>query len=94
MVVFSINYRKIVKVSGVKLSGVYRRIVIQQAGVCLFAYFLNKLFLPLFGSIISLFAAGVITVIIFLVTFYVMFLQKEQLAQENREVVANINNSF
>ncbi len=80
VVVFSLNYRKITKLTGIKLAPAFGHIVIQQFFVCSFAYFLNKLFLPLFGSTISLFAAGIITGIIFLVTFYLLFLQKRNLS--------------
>lgn len=84
IVVFMLNFRKIVKLTNVNFSRVYGNVAIQQAFVCLFAYFLNKLFLPLFGRVISLFVSGAITGIIFLLTFYLMFLRKNNLNFEQK----------
>lgn len=83
VVVFSLNYSKIKKLTGVKLGGVYGHIVLQQCLICLFAYFLNKLFLPIFGSTIALFSSGIITGIIFLITFYLLFFQEKNLSLQN-----------
>ncbi len=78
LMVFMLNLRKIIKVTGVKLKGVYGHIAVQQSCICLFAYFLNKVFLPL-GQSLALFAAGAVTGLIFLVTFYLMFFQERNL---------------
>lgn len=76
-IVFLLNWRKVKQMSGVKLFRAVGNIIVQQFFVCGFAYFLNKLFSPMFGSTISLFAAGIITGIIFLITFYILFLNKK-----------------
>lgn len=80
VVVFILNLRKIIKLTGVSLKGVYGHVAVQQCFVSLFAYLLNKLFLPIFGGTVSLFASGTVTGLIFLLTFYLMFLQQKNLA--------------
>lgn len=77
VIVFILNWKKVKQISGVKLARATGNIMVQQFFVCGFAYFLNKLFFPLFGSTISLFVAGIITGIIFLITFYILFLNKK-----------------
>lgn len=84
--VFVLNYRKIVKIIGFKIVGVYGHVVIQQLCVCLVAYFLNKVFMPLFGSTIALFAAGAAAGVVFLISFYLMFMRKKQGEIVYREV--------
>ena len=50
---------------------------IQAAFVCLFAYFANRLFVTVFGDVVSMFMAGLISVAVFAVTYYVFFVLKE-----------------
>ncbi len=84
--VFALNYRKIVKLTQTRIKGALGRLMVQQCAICLFAFSLNKLLLPIFGSTTSLFAAGAVTGMIFLVTFYLMFLQQKNLNTLNEKI--------
>lgn len=75
-VVFTLNYRKVKQLSGVKISKIYYYISIQECFVCLFAFFVNLLCKMVFGDMVALFIAGVVAGIIFLTTYYIFFMSK------------------
>lgn len=77
-VVLFLNINKIKKVINVNLSGIFGHIVVHQAIVCLVAYFSNKFLIPIIGDIKSLFIAGIMTGIIFLVGFYILFIKNKK----------------
>ena len=74
LVVFVLNYKQIQKESLARLSNVMFGVVVQSCFVCLFAYFSNMLFKMVLGGSVALFAGGIVSVIIFLVTYYTLFL--------------------
>lgn len=74
LVVFLLNYKQIQKESLARLSNVMFGVVVQSCFVCLFAYFSNMLFKMVLGGSVALFAGGIVSVIIFLVTYYTLFL--------------------
>lgn len=73
-VVFLINYNKVKSLSGARISNVLFNVSIQECLVCLFAFFSNMLFYMTFGSNVALFAGGAVAIMIFAVTYYVLFL--------------------
>lgn len=74
LVVFALNYRKIKQETTARISNVMFNVMVQECLVCLFAFFSNWLFQMSFGGNVALFAGGVVSVIIFVVTYYVLFL--------------------
>ena len=74
LVVFALNYREIKKHTSARFSNIISESIIQCCLVCLFAYFSNKLFTLALGETIALFAGGLVSVIIFLITYYTLFL--------------------
>jgi len=77
LVVFSLNYRKIKKITGIKISKLYGKIAFQQAAISVCAYFLNNILLRFLSGSFSMFLAGGITGIVFLLTFYFMSVYKK-----------------
>lgn len=73
-VVFLVNYGKVKKLSQARISNVFFNVSIQECLVCLFAFFSNMLFNMTFGANVALFASGTIAIMIFAVTYYVLFL--------------------
>lgn len=72
-VVFMLNYGKIRKETTARISNVFFNVSIQECLVCLFAFFSNMLFQMTFGDNIALFGGGITAIIIFIVTYYVLF---------------------
>lgn len=77
LVVLSLNYKKVKKITGANIKESVFYVVIQAALVCLCAYFANLLFVPIFGDVVSMFIAGILAVSVFAVTYYVFFISKE-----------------
>lgn len=74
IVIFCINYNKIKKEIGLKLSDILFAIAIQESLVCLFAFVANRIFSVKFGGNVALFSGGAVAVIIFFVTYYILYL--------------------
>lgn len=81
--VFMLNYRKVKKLTGAKLSNSFFYVSIQACFVSLFAFFSNMLFKMVFSDVIALFCAGILAGLIFLSTFYVFFFGKKDFEFEN-----------
>lgn len=78
-VVFVLNFKKVKKLTGVSLKNTVFYVSIQALFVCLFAFISNILCSILFTETVSLFIAGVVSVAVFFITFYVFFVyEKEQ----------------
>lgn len=73
-VVFLINYRKITKETDARISNIFLEVSIQECLVCLFAFFTNILISLAFGDSAGMFVGGVTAIIIFMITYYVLFL--------------------
>ena len=78
LVIFLMNYKAIKVESQARISNIIYNISIQECFVCLFAFFSNMLFKMAFGDNIALFAGGITAVIIFVVTYYELFLIDRQ----------------
>lgn len=74
LTVFVVNYGKIKRETTARISNVMFNVMVQECLVCLFAFFSNWLFLMSFGGNVALIAGGLVSVIIFVVTYYVLFL--------------------
>ena len=77
LLVLVLNYKRIKKITGANVKESVFYVSIQAAFVCLFAYFANRLFVTVFGDVVSMFMAGLISVAVFAVTYYVFFVLKE-----------------
>ena len=73
--VLLLNQNKVYKLTGAKIFSDYFHISIQVCFVSLFAFGANILFKMVFSETIALFIAGIIAVIVFLVTYYSFFIQ-------------------
>lgn len=73
-IVFTLNYRQIKKLTGIKIMEIYSKVAIQECFVCLFAFFGKQFFDIIFSESVSMFIAGTLTVTIFFVTYYVFFI--------------------
>jgi len=73
-IVFVINYGEIKKHNSARIYKILYNISIQECFVCLFAFFSNYLFKISFGGNIALIVGGFTAIVIFLVTYYVLFL--------------------
>ena len=78
LVVFVMNYIKIKQETEARIHNFYFGISIQECFVCLFAFFSNYLLGLVFGENIALFGGGALAVIIFAVTYYILFMLKEK----------------
>lgn len=74
LVVFALNYVQIKKLTTARISNVFMETIVQCCLVCMFAYFSNRLFCMALGGTIALFAGGLVSIVIFLVTYYTLFL--------------------
>ena len=74
-IVFTRNYSKIKKLTGASVQNCYLYVSVQACFISLFAYFANVLFKLVFSDFLALFLAGTITVFVYLVTYYVFFMQ-------------------
>jgi len=87
VVVFIRNYTKIRKVTGASVFNSYGCVSMQACFVALFAYFSNTLFKLFFSDMLALFCAGIVSVIIYLVTYYLFFM----LIGEKKSIKAIVN---
>lgn len=76
-VVFIMNYRHICKECEIKITNLFFSLAIQECLVCLFAYFSNKVLGIIWGSRLALFVGGVISILVFGVTYYLLFLTEK-----------------
>ena len=77
IVVFLMNYKHIRKESEVQMMKLLFNLSIQECLVCLFAYFTNQLFGIVFGESVAMFVGGIVAILIFAVTYYILFFEKE-----------------
>lgn len=73
-VVFLINYSAIKRETEARISNVFLGISVQECLVGLFAFFTNLLVTMSFGSVAGMFVGGLTAIIVFAVTYYVLFL--------------------
>lgn len=73
-VVFLINYSAIKRETEARISNVFLGISVQECLVGLFAFFTNLLVTMSFGLVAGMFVGGVTAIIVFMVTYYVLFL--------------------
>ena len=86
-VVFMLNYLRLKRLINVNLKDIFFYISIQECLVCLFAFFANKFCILLFSETVSMFVAGVITIAVFFVTYYVFFVYgKKDLDFEEKQI--------
>ena len=78
VVVLLLNYKRIKKVTGANLRQGVFLVSIQSAMVCVFAYASNWLFMSVFNETISMFIAGVVTIVVFLASYYYLFIYREK----------------
>lgn len=78
LVVFVMNYIKIKQETEARIHNFYYGVSIQECFVCLFAFFSNYLLGLIFDDNVALFGGGMVAVMIFAVTYYVLFMLKEK----------------
>ncbi len=85
-VVFVLNYSKIKKLTGACISNIYFYVAIQECFVCLFAFFANILLKMVVSDTISMIIAGIVSGLIFLLTYYIFFMyeKRQGVLTENR----------
>ena len=74
LVVFMINYRIVRKKTSARITNVFFNVSIQECLVAFFAFFSNMLLFMTFGSNAALFGGGLTAIIIFIITYYVLFM--------------------
>lgn len=74
LVVFLINYSRIKKETQARISNIMLGLSVQECLVCLFAFFTNMLIGMAFGSNVGMFVGGCTAIIIFVITYYVLFI--------------------
>lgn len=74
LVVFLINYSRIKKETQARISNIMLGLSVQECLVCLFAFFTNMLIGMAFGSNVAMFVGGCTAIIIFVITYYVLFI--------------------
>ena len=75
--VFMMNYRHIKAETEARITNLFFNLAIQEFLVCMFAFFSNWGFGVVFGTKIALFAGGIISVVIFAISYYVLFLNEK-----------------
>ncbi len=78
LVVFLINFSRIRKESEIRIVKLLFSLSVQECFVCLFAFLVNFLVKISFGSTPALFAGGIVAILIFAVTYYVLFFEKKR----------------
>ena len=78
LAVFVANYLRIKKETSLKLQNIYFGVSIQECAVCLVAFFSNYFLGLVFGGNIALFGGGFIAVMIFAVSYYILFVLKSK----------------
>ena len=78
IIVFLINYRHIKKYSEARISNLFFDLAIQELAVSAVAFFANWVLGMNYGSKISLFAGGVVSVFVFMVSYYFLFLSNSR----------------
>lgn len=83
-VVFSLNFSKIKKLTGLDIKNTIFYTSIQASLVCLFAYVVNVLCKMVFSDVISMFVSGFVAVAVFFVTYYMFFIYGGQNKEFNK----------
>jgi hypothetical protein len=78
LAVFVMNYIRIKQETEARIHNFYYGMSIQECFVCLFAFFSNYLLGLIFDDNVALFGGGMVAVMIFAVTYYVLFMLKEK----------------
>lgn len=76
--VFLYNYKQITKECELDMTRLLFKLSIQECAVCLFAFFANLVFGIYFSGRISMLAGGVISVLIFMLSYYFLFFPKKR----------------
>ena len=74
VIVFLINYAHIKKETEARMSNIFPGLAIQELFVCLVAFFANMVLEVNFGSKIALFVGGLMSVFVFMISYYFLFL--------------------
>ena len=74
LIVMLLNYSKVKKLTGVKISNFYFYIALQTMFISVFAYFVNMIVKNMIGDVVALFVAGGIAGVVFLATYYAFFI--------------------
>ena len=74
LVVFMINYRIVRKKTSARITNVFFNVSIQECLVAFFVFFSNMILFMTFGSNAALFGGGLTAIIIFIITYYVLFM--------------------
>lgn len=90
-VVLILNYKKLQKLTKIKLFSGYFYTSVQLCLVCLFAYFLNYVFSVMLGEMLALILAGSIAVAVFGITYYVFFIVPSDVKDEEGTFIQNSN---
>ena len=77
LIVFILNFRKINKVVSINLKTPVFFVSLQTSAVCLFAYLFNKLFSILLTGVLPLILSGMVSVIVFALTYYLFFMRQK-----------------
>lgn len=85
LVIFILNYLKVKKIIGFKLSEIYSMVIFQECIVCIVAFFGNLIFKLIFSELTSMLIAGSLAVMSFAITYYLFFMfnKKSILKNEN-----------
>jgi len=83
-IIFMLNYVKIKQIVSFNLKDIYSGVIVQETIVCIVAFTSNMIFQSYFSEFISMLFAGIITVAIFFVTYYIFFM-----AKKNKEIKIN-----
>lgn len=78
LVVFMLNFRKIKKLTGINVAESYFYVSVQACLVCLVAFFGNWVCGLFFSTRLSLFIAGGVAVLIFVITYFLFFISKKR----------------
>ncbi len=76
LVVFAMNYRKIKKLTGVKIFSLGAGLAIQQVLIATIAFSTNTLFKLILSDVTALIFSGLITILMFISTYYVFFVYR------------------
>ena len=78
VIVFLINYSYIKKETEARISNLFFGLAIQELFVCFVAFLGNMVLEMNFGSKIALFVGGLLSVFVFMASYYVLFLMGER----------------
>ncbi|MBQ8451972.1 MAG: polysaccharide biosynthesis protein [Clostridia bacterium] len=78
LLIFILDYYMVKKYTKFRIFSVYKSVVIQAALIALISFISNKMFIEIFSEKIAFMLAGGIVVLIYIISYYLMFIREKR----------------